>query len=153
AQTRLPGQGPGHDGGAVDVHPAARAGGDRAGRPEHPPDQRPAERLAGELPGGRRQAMTTPLRLFAAALVLAGAARPSAAAEVTSNGTGGGAWSDPATWRGNAVPGSGDDAVIARDDAVVFDRNDDGKVTCRQLLLDPAGKLTFKAGAGKVVMC
>src|SRR5215471_6089991 len=47
------------------------------------------------------------------------------AAEIHSNGRGGGEWSDPATWRGKAAPGPDDDVVIARGDAVVFDRNDD----------------------------
>jgi hypothetical protein len=104
------------------------------------------------------------------------------AAEVTSNGTGGGAWSDPTTWRGKTVPGPEDDAVVARGDLVVFDRNDDtlayvetaaslvggdniwadcaallvgsqGKTTCRQLLIDPKGMLTFKSGAGRLCFC
>lgn len=49
----------------------------------------------------------------------------AAGAEVHSNGKGGGAWSDPATWRGKAIPTSEDEVVIARGDVVVFDRNDD----------------------------
>lgn len=47
------------------------------------------------------------------------------AAEVHSNGIGGGPWSDPDTWRAKKVPGPEDEAIIARGDSVVFDRNDD----------------------------
>lgn len=49
----------------------------------------------------------------------------SSAAEIYSNGKGGGPWSDPTTWRGKAAPGPEDDVVIARGDEVIFDRNDD----------------------------
>src|SRR5262249_3880464 len=45
--------------------------------------------------------------------------------EITSNGRGGGPWSDPTTWRGKKGPGPEDDVVIARQDVVLFDRNDD----------------------------
>jgi hypothetical protein len=55
-----------------------------------------------------------------------GLAGPATAGEIYSNGTGGGPWSDPATWRGKAVPGPNDEPVIARGDVVAFDRNDDG---------------------------
>lgn len=60
------------------------------------------------------------IALFVAALavVVVGIAR---AAEVHSNGTGGGPWSDPATWRDAAVPGPEDSVVIAADDSVTFD--------------------------------
>ena len=71
------------------------------------------------------------------------------AAEISSNGVGGGAWSDPMTWRGKKVPGPVDDVVIQKYDTVAFDRNDDGKVSCRKLQIDPRGLFTFKTGAGK----
>ncbi|MBI2805815.1 MAG: right-handed parallel beta-helix repeat-containing protein [Planctomycetes bacterium] len=77
----------------------------------------------------------------------------AAAAEITTNGTGGGPWSAPATWQGNAVPGPGDTVVIRKFDAVTFDRNDDGKISCRKLHIDPRGGLLFKTGAGKIVLC
>ena len=76
--------------------------------------------------------------------------RLASAAEVTSNGTGGGKWDDPATWRTKAVPAPGDDVVIAKDDVIVFDRANDGKVACKQLFLDPRGKLTFKTGGNRL---
>jgi hypothetical protein len=76
---------------------------------------------------------------------------PLQAAEITTNGTGGGPWSDPATWRGGVVPKADDEATIRKDDAVVFDRNDDGKVTCAKLNIDPRGSLKFKTGIGKVI--
>jgi hypothetical protein len=75
------------------------------------------------------------------------------AREVTTNGLGGGPWSDPATWRGKAVPRAEDDVVIQKGDAVVFDRNDEGKISCQKLFIDPKGALSFKTGAGKQVCC
>jgi len=75
------------------------------------------------------------------------------AAEITSNGKGGGAWSNPAAWLGQNVPGPDDDAVIQKGDIIDFDRDDDGKVTCRKLLIDPRGAFRLKAGQGKVTCC
>jgi Right handed beta helix region len=75
------------------------------------------------------------------------------AAEITSNGKGGGAWSNPATWLGQNVPGADDDAVIQKGDIIDFDRDDDGKVTCRKLLIDPRGAFRFKTGQGKITCC
>jgi len=62
------------------------------------------------------------------------------AAEISTNGAGGGAWSDPATWRGKVVPGPADDVVIRKLDVVTFDRNDDGKVSCAKLQIAPPGR-------------
>ena len=42
-------------------------------------------------------------------------ALPLGAAEITTNGTGGGPWSDPATWRGKAVPKAEDEVTIRKD--------------------------------------
>src|ERR1700722_7903976 len=78
---------------------------------------------------------------------------PGGAAEISTNGIGGGAWSDPATWSTKAVPGPKDDVIIRKFDAVVFDRNDDGKVSCARLQIDPKGVLMFKTGAGKQTFC
>jgi hypothetical protein len=75
------------------------------------------------------------------------------AGEISSNGLGGGRWSDPGTWTGKAVPGPDDDVVIRKLDVVVFDRNDEERITCRKLQLDPRGTLLFKTGAGKLVFC
>jgi hypothetical protein len=49
------------------------------------------------------------------------------------------------------VPRAGDEVTIRKGDKVVFDRNDDGKVTCAKLDIDPQGTLEFKKAAGKVV--
>jgi hypothetical protein len=48
------------------------------------------------------------------------------AAEIATNGTGGGPWSDKATWKGGAVPGADDEVTIRKGDTVVFDRDDGG---------------------------
>lgn len=90
--------------------------------------------------------------VMAAALVamMAGVAR---AADVHSNGKGGGNWSDASSWRGGKPPGVEDTAVISRGDTVAFDRDDAGKTTVKQIQIDPAGVLTFKVGAGKTALC
>ena len=57
--------------------------------------------------------------ILAAALLLAWGGSLSAGQEkVTTNGLGGGDWSDPATWRGKKVPGAKDDVVIRKGDLV-----------------------------------
>lgn len=71
--------------------------------------------------------------------------------EIVSNGLGGGPWSEPGSWRGNAVPGPKDEVVIQKRDVIVFDRDDDGKTSCARLNIDPKGVLQFKTGAGKLV--
>jgi hypothetical protein len=93
--------------------------------------------------------MTRTLLMLAGLLVAVSSGR---AGEVTTNGLGGGPWSDPATWKGNAVPKADDDVVVRKGDVVVFDRDDSGKVTCQKLLLDPKGGLRFKTGGGKLVL-
>jgi hypothetical protein len=89
------------------------------------------------------------LVLIAFSLLIAERATP--AAEIATNGVGGGAWTDPATWRGKKVPTADDDVVIQKNDIVIFDRGD-GQPTCRKLQIDPKGGLTFKTGAGKLVL-
>jgi hypothetical protein len=73
------------------------------------------------------------------------------AAEIHSNGLGGGDWSDPLSWREKTVPTPEDDAVVSRGDVIAFDRNDEGKVSCKQIFVDPGGTFTFKTGAGRLV--
>lgn len=90
---------------------------------------------------------------FIVCCVFASATAGGSADEIYSNASGGGEWSDPATWRGGKAPVADDDVVIARDDTVTFDRNDDGKITCKQLSLDPRGVLQFKMNAGPIVFC
>ena len=80
-------------------------------------------------------------------------AAPSFAKEISTNATGGGAWSDPATWNGKTVPGPTDDVIVQKFDVLTFDRNDDGKVSCRKLQIDPKGFFNFKTGAGKIICC
>jgi hypothetical protein len=88
------------------------------------------------------------LLLLAAVLLVPAAS----AAEVSTNGLGGGPWTDPSTWRGKAVPGPGDEVVLRKHDVVIYDRPDDGKPACRKLQIDPRGGLTFKTGAGRLVL-
>ncbi len=71
------------------------------------------------------------------------------AKEIHSNGLGGGRWSDATTWRGGAVPGVEDEAVIAARDLVLFDRNDADAPTCKALILDPNSNFAFQGGLGK----
>lgn len=85
-----------------------------------------------------------------AAVALTACALP--AAEIHSNGQGGGNWSSPATWHGGKVPQSLDTVVIAMKDTVVFDRVGVTKPQCAGLALDPEGVLTFKAQEGKTVL-
>jgi hypothetical protein len=91
------------------------------------------------------------LSLFVIFCVFCGHCSSAWSAEITTNGTGGGPWTDTATWRGGAVPKADDEVTVRKGDTVVFDRNDDGKVTCAKLFIDPDGGLKFKTGAGKVV--
>jgi hypothetical protein len=100
----------------------------------------------------RRKGFLAPLRLGVSLFVLMAAASAHAG-EISTNGIGGGPWSDPATWRGKVVPTAADDVFIQKLDIVTFDRNDDGKVSCRKLQIDPKGVLTFKTGAGKQICC
>ena len=87
------------------------------------------------------------------ALLLLLAAGQLDAAEISTNGSGGGPFSDPASWHGKKVPGPGDDVIIQKYDVLAFDRNDDGKISFRKLLIDPKGMFTFKSGSGKSICC
>ena len=83
--------------------------------------------------------------------LLLGTSSPAGAAEITSNGTGGGLWSATTTWFGGKIPGPDDDVVLRKYDVVTFDRNDADKVTCKKLQIDPKGVLQFKTNAGKLL--
>ncbi|MDA0833486.1 MAG: right-handed parallel beta-helix repeat-containing protein [Planctomycetota bacterium] len=89
--------------------------------------------------------------ILAVCLVIANFSSASAE-EIYSNTTGGGAWSEGATWLGGKVPGPDDDVVISKDDVIDFDRDDDGKTSCRNLALDPRALLQFKMNSGRIVM-
>ena len=54
---------------------------------------------------------------------------------------------------GKVVPGPDDTVIIQKLDVATFDRNDDGKISCKKLLIDPKGTLAFKTGAGKQICC
>jgi len=112
-------------------------------------EARPSEYLRACHPRSCARQLLTLTAVLVSGVVISSFAR---ADEVHTNGTGGGAWSDPESWRKKKVPGPDDEAIIARGDVIVFDRNDDGKVTCKQLSIDPRGGLTFKRGGGKITM-
>jgi hypothetical protein len=90
-------------------------------------------------------------RLILGVMAMLVAAPAASAADVYSNGVGGGDWSDPGSWREKAVPTAQDQVVISRGDVIEFDRNDDGKTTCQQIFIDPKGTLGFKHGSGRTV--
>jgi parallel beta-helix repeat protein len=102
--------------------------------------------------GARRASAGWPsLARRASIVVIFLAAGSTQAAEVLSNGFGGGSWSDQATWRGKKVPGPTDDVIIQKNDIVFADRKEDDKISCNKLQIDPRGGLTFKSGSGKII--
>lgn len=102
--------------------------------------------VAARLPGRRTG------HRIAAAVLLALLATVAPAADVHSNGRGGGAWSDPASWSGRRLPEPEDAAVIARGDTILFDRDDSDRITVAQIAIDPKGTLAFRPGGGRMVL-
>ncbi len=82
--------------------------------------------------------------LFLLLAFAAVSAAPAMAADIHSNGTGGGEWSAPSTWKGGKVPAAEDTAVIAMRDTVTFAQNHAEQVTCASLFLDPEAVLILK---------
>jgi hypothetical protein len=70
-----------------------------------------------------------------------GLAYPS---ELHSNGRGGGAWTDPLSWRERIVPFSVDTVILTSGDTIEFDGDGQTEASCRRLLLDPQASLTFR---------
>lgn len=93
-------------------------------------------------------------RLSALVVLLAGVARAHAGeADVrSSNGMGGGRWSDPQTWHGGVVPGVSNRVVISGADTVHFDVPRDGRPHCAGLAVDPSGVLSFRMDGGTNVL-
>jgi len=94
-------------------------------------------------------------RPFLLIVFLAGCFGPkpfAVAAEIHSNGLGGGKWSSADTWEEKRVPTAVDVVVIASNDTVTFDRDDSASDTCTSLLLDPEARLEFESGMGKRVL-
>jgi len=75
-----------------------------------------------------------------------------AAAEIYSNGVGGGVWSDAATWRGGKCPAGQDTVVITSHDFVTYDGGESEDVDCAGLAIDPDGALVIKAAVPKRVL-
>ncbi len=73
--------------------------------------------------------------------------------EIHSNGLGSGLWSDPNSWNGKKVPTATDVVVIAAKDVVLFDRDDSGKNTCKEIHIDPNGTLAFQRNSGSRILC
>lgn len=63
--------------------------------------------------------------------------------QVTSNGAGGGAWNDPATWSSNTGPGTSDDVVIVAGDTVTVGSTQ----SCKGITIDDSGTLKITTGA------
>ena len=76
---------------------------------------------------------------------------PLQSAEIASNGTGGGPWSDPASWRGGKLPTGDDEVVVRKFDAIAFDRGGD-PVVVKKLQIDPKGTFTFKPNSGVLTL-
>lgn len=100
----------------------------------------------------RRKRLSNTSKALLLAIITLGMTAIAHAAEINSNGVGGGQWNDPSTWRGSVVPNSLDDVTIARGDVVTFDRNDQDRISCNKLFIDPNGSLTFKTGSGNIMM-
>lgn len=90
------------------------------------------------------KALTVFSSLLLAALVPAAAG----AAEVSSNGSGGGRWSDPLSWHGGAVPSVADKVVVGGADVIHFDGGRQDAPNCAGLAIDPGGVLDFATGPG-----
>lgn len=89
----------------------------------------------------RRSALITGEEFAIVSLDRVGMAYPS---ELHSNGRGGGAWTDPATWRENIVPFSPDTVILTAGDTVEFDGDGQSEASCRRVFLDPRAALTFR---------
>ncbi|MBI2438404.1 MAG: hypothetical protein HYV36_06290, partial [Lentisphaerae bacterium] len=74
------------------------------------------------------------------------------AKEIVSNGRGGGPWTAPDAWRGNAVPGPADAVIIQTNDTIIFDGNYPDQATCRQLRIDSGARLNFKEEAAQHIL-
>lgn len=110
------------------------------------------QRAAHEVSGQARARLECRLlRAWLLVVMFVLVAAPLQAAEITSNGTGGGLWSSPGSWLGGKVPGPTDEVVVRKYDILTFDRNDTDKVSCKKLQIDPKGVLQFKTSAGKLL--
>jgi len=88
--------------------------------------------------------MTRTEWLLSVLAILAAAA--CRAAEIHSNGSGGGRWSDPATWHGSRLPAADDTVVIATGDTVAVDAAAaDTGAMIRGLSIDPDSALVLRA--------
>lgn len=79
------------------------------------------------------------LSVLAALVVNVGSIK---AQPISSNGSGGGAWSSSGTWN-NGVPGASDDVIIVAGDSVYTG----GAVSCHSLTIQPGAKLAVNTGA------
>ncbi len=70
---------------------------------------------------------------------------------ISSNGTGGGNWSEAATWSGGAVPGVNDRAVIAGGDTVIVDKVDTA-ASCAGITVEANGLLEFDTSASRTLI-
>jgi hypothetical protein len=68
---------------------------------------------------------------------------PDFCAQPTATTIGGGAWSNPATWSGGRVPGTGDRVVVSAEHTIVYDLSSDARLTC----VEVRGHLRFATSA------
>jgi hypothetical protein len=88
------------------------------------------------------------------AVLLAGVAHAWAGVPevLSSNGIGGGRWSDPQTWHGGIVPGVSNPVVISGTDTVHFDLPRGARPHCAGLAVDPGGVLSYRMDGGTHVL-
>lgn len=77
-------------------------------------------------------------------LLLVVAVRVRGVEELSSNGIGGGRWSDPRSWHGGVVPTENHRVVISGADTIHFDGGVQETPHCAGLSIDPRGVLTFR---------
>jgi len=63
--------------------------------------------------------------------------------QVTSNGTGGGAWSDPSSWASGSVPASSDNVEVVSGDIITVSSTQ----SCKGITIDVGGTLKITTGA------
>ena len=88
------------------------------------------------------------LALAFATSVFVCAVMPARAEEITTNGTGGGRWSDATSWKGGKVPSAADEVVVRKFDVISVA----GECSCKKLQVDPKGVVQFQSGGAAALI-